>query len=223
MSEPSPRPPPLPSSAGPGPHPPRGHRVLLWVVLPLGIVVGLGALVMAAGWLYAYATVAVPIRPEDRAVLVDVQRLAAWAEMECPPTNGEVVVKKRYMDMAWELEYEFESQDEDGPFYVNCTVDLEPKLADAEMGYQAYWNGAQASLRLFGSNCRVVETNLFRWGDKSRCAVFVTDKGPVGHMVAGRKGRRVFFLMFVGAYTDEPDRLADLLQPVLRNVETYAP
>lgn len=224
MSAPPPVPAvPPPSPPGPSPAPrarrPRSRLVWLWLLAIPAVPLLLVGAMAALGLVYVWTAKKVPVTGRDREMVLDIRALAARMEDFSPAPVRESIRKERYFDGSWEVEYEYDDPADSAP-YLTCTVGWEPKVSDAAAGYLIMWHGATLGLR-YGSDATltVAERNdLFRWGDQSRLGILMLDGKPVGNVFVARKGKTMFSVLFSGVYFDEPDELAEMLEPVLGKI-----
>ena len=139
--------------------------------------------------------------------------------------SGEKIVKIRFFDNSYDVDYNFDIPENPNAPYLNCNITVEKNEADANTSYVSMWAGAILGIHMLGDAAvDVSERNdIFRWGEESTFAILSIDGDPVGNIFSARKGTRVFFIIFSGIYTDDRELARDLLLPALNQLHTYAP
>lgn len=200
-----------------------------WPVLLLTCGGVAGVLVLACGGLGALIyfvfvhDIEEPITAADQKLVVTADRVAAFVPgLLIDPGRGSLH-KARHLDGSKDLSYEYESPEGDEQtLYVHHEISVERTEQDARYGYGGLGIGTNIGLRLEGGQLRQVERNdLWRWGDDSRCVVLMNGDNKVGNLFLARKGRRYFSLMIVGVYLQTPQAIHELLDDVLRRLESY--
>ncbi|MEM9281745.1 MAG: hypothetical protein AAGA96_07965 [Verrucomicrobiota bacterium] len=228
MNPNTPSPPPLPT--GPPPVPKDGaaaeraasvrKRTVLSIVIAVAvIVVGFGALVIGIGALYFVTADELAMTPELESAVVTIHDMEKWFEIEVRPELEE-----------WETEYYFDRSanvmyfydDSDAGIYLNCNLTYEPKSSDARMMYQLEWGGLKLGNRLGpGEDIELEDASeLFAWGDQSKFAFQNLEGERYGFAFLGRKRGKIFFIDSWGLVLEDPDEIADFLQPHLEAFET---
>jgi hypothetical protein len=209
----------------PAPPPSRGRTACLIVVVTGMILLGTVGLVVCAGALFWFTATDQPITASDQEVIVAAEDLVAWVPgLEIDPGN-ESLRKRKHIDGSVEIEYEYEAVDGTSPFYLNSSVSYERNASDAVTCYSSMWTAAIVGLKIGGgSGFSVDERNeLFQWGDRSRFGLLMSDGDAVGNIFVMQKEERCFTFMLSGIYFDEEAAIAELLTPVLANVDRHAP
>ena len=225
-------PPPPPPAAWPQEPPPpvpapRKSKTLIWILIlvPASII---GVLMLFVGWglLFVATGKEEPVTAADRAVLVDIDLLTEWMVDEyIPEKRGESLIKTRYIDGSYDIEYEYDIPEDLNAPYLSCTVTVEPTTSDAQTSYVAMWGGSQLALSLLSDiEIDVVERNdLFRWGDRSRFAILSTEGEPFGNVFITRTGKYIFYIIISGIYFDNHEGISGLLSERLGQLPSYQP
>jgi hypothetical protein len=191
------------------------------VALPLAI---LGTLI-GLGYLFYATAKDLPVTATDREVLITATHAAEWLDGFQPAPERGRFAKKRFFDESCELSYEYEHPEADAHWslYVSCVVTVERSTSDARITYTASGTGTRLGLGLSDLELRD-EDALFRWGDRSRCALITLEDGTViGNYFICQDGTRVFELVLSGLYFDEGEALGEFLRPVLGRLHDYRP
>ncbi|MBT4692209.1 MAG: hypothetical protein HOB73_02575 [Planctomycetaceae bacterium] len=226
---PPPQPPP---PIGGNPYPtgiPLKSNSKLWIIVVavLGIfIIGAMLLVVGLGVLYALGSTEERVSRSDQVAIINIDRLLDWSgDLYIPDYSGEKIVKTRFFDGSYDVDYEFDVPEDPNAPYLNCNIAIEKNKADAKTTYVTMWAGALVGMKIFGdANIDVIERDdIFRWGDESTFAILSLDGEPFGNMFSTRKGNRVLFIIFSGIYTDDRELIGSLLLPILSQLHTYAP
>lgn len=203
---------------------PRRRRWPLIVGLAVGVPVGCVALVALLGWLFLASASEQPVTEKDRAVVMQAEEIAAYADgFEVQPSRAKIR-KVRYLDFTHEVEYEYESADGDPNYlYVLCTVSVEHTAKDARSTFAGLTVVDEVGASLAGDLTVRPRNDLFRWGDASTLAIVESEGLPIGNIFRARSGRRIFDLTFYGVYFDDGETLAELLTPPLERMRNYEP
>jgi hypothetical protein len=212
-------PPPLPHEATftDEPAPKKSRWRLPLIILGL-IFAGLLLLVLLVA-AYIWLSDDLPVRPEDRDVLVTL----AWVQeqgfdVDFDPAE-EVVEKIRNIDKSYELTYEYYGLD----VFILCEVGVDPSVSDAKSSFFGLKTGQSIAFSLDNTEVRL-RPKLLSWGDDSKCALLYDDEGDyVGNYFACRTGTRTFSVVVMGLDLTEREDLGALLLPILRRVKTYKP
>jgi hypothetical protein len=199
-------------------------RIWLIIVLAVGIpliaiaaVVGLGVLFVATG-------TDLPINEADRVAVLSVEDLATRLASFEPNAKLEKFTKQRLIDGSYELTYEYDGSKEKKPLYINCVINVERSQRDAAGTFVGMKIGGHAGLALGASGIKLQDRDdLLKWGDESRSAIVTVDGKPGGNFFLARKGKHIFYVLFSGAYIEDPEALADLLMPKLEKLTSYRP
>lgn len=169
------------------------------------------AAVGLAGAVAAACVTAKPVEPGDRALLVTAGRLAEFG-LELPDgyERHESLKREHVTGGAILIEYEFDGDDDDAPFYVYSLAELHRTPGDACRSFAA----GNIGLRLSGLDL-TERDDLFRYGEKSRFALVENDGEPVGNLFNMCRSRTALLVMFVGLYFDDADLWRELVTPHL--------
>jgi hypothetical protein len=160
-----------------------------------------------------------PVTEADRALLVTTDELATRVESFKAQPGVEKVTKKRGLDSATELEYEYKPSD--GTLYLTSAVLTEPTTSSASINYSSLKVGHGLGFSLSEEKTKMEERDdLFAWGDESHHALITHGGKPVGNLFAARKGRHIYSFMVIGVYFDSTETLSDLLLPKLERLTT---
>jgi|GEM_PF-796569 len=227
---PQPQPPQPQQWVNPNPNGiPRRSNGKVWIIVAavIGIsIIGAILLVVGMGVLYWATSTEEPLGPNDQAAIVDIDMFLDWSgDPYTPDYSGEKLIKTRFFDGSYDIDYDFDVPEDPNAPYLNCNITIEKNNADAKASYVSMWAGAILGMHMLGgADVEVNERNdVFRWGDESTFAILSLDGEPFGNMFSTRKGTRVLFIIFSGIYTDDGEAVSDLLLPALDQLHTYAP
>ena len=230
MSNDFPPPPPpaaWPQEPPPPPPAPRKKRTLIWIlILVPASIVGVVMLFVGGGLLFIATGKEQPVTARDHAILVDIDMLAEWMYEEyIPEKRGETLIKTRYIDGSYDIEYEYDIPEDMNAPYLSCIVTVERTISDAQTSYVAIWGGSQLGFSLLSDiEIDLVERNdLFRWGDRSRFAILKTEGEPFGNVFITRTGKYIFYIIISGVYFDNHDGISGLLSEPLSQLSSYQP
>jgi hypothetical protein len=197
-------------------------RLLLILGLAIGIPLGLILIVVGLGVLFVLTGREVPVTESDKAVLLRAGRLAELSENLRVAPAAEKFTKTKFLDSSVELNYEYEDAEN---LFVQCTISIEPSAKDARTTYAAQSLGMKVGLKVGGGASLSMDdrNDLLSWGDQSKCSLIKNGANPVGNFFIARKGKRVFYAVFVGLYIDDPQVFTELLQPLLKRLDAYEP
>ena len=121
----------------------------------------------------------------ERGLVVDIRAVAAQIDDYTPDASRETILRHRYLDGSFDIDYTYCRADEDG-LYMNCTLSLEPTAAQAETLARRLWGLKSQRRELFGGrDVQLVERNdIYSLGRS-----IAVGRGPVGGP-AGRKSIR---------------------------------
>jgi hypothetical protein len=209
------------------PPPRKRSRTWIWLVVilvPAGLLLCV-AFVIGIGAVYVLTAKEEPASQSERQLVVDAAAVAAARGDFTPRAELETCKKIRYLDRSFDIEYEYDSPEDDDNPYINSSLTVERNLRDARTSYLSLWGGARLGMRFgSGTEVTVVERNdLFRWGDESRFALLQVGGFSGGNLFVARKDTKVVYLLLAGASLDEPGEIAALLGPVLERVEQFKP
>jgi hypothetical protein len=145
----------------------------------------------------------------DEAYLFDVEYLAAWLEQPPDPAFAQTF-REAHSPESYTLTYHY--ADEDSGLYLSNRVSRWPSAVEASRRHMETFRDEAASLR--ASGLRLEERGeLFQWGDLCIAGMIFYGDTPVGNVFFAQKGRVSFMVMLQGGYFDEPDDVAELLEP----------
>jgi hypothetical protein len=216
----------VPSSQPAAPPPPKRMSAGKVILLVAGIgtlgLVGLIVLVVGLGFLFVWSSTTEEVTDADRELVVTAQELAdqGW-DVKVNPA-AETIEKTRYLDRTADIEYEYDSTDDEEPLYINCSVHAESSPKDARASYTAMQVSALTVLKLMGDNIEQVDrSDLFRWGDESKCGLIVSNGIYCGNYFFARQGTKIYCLMITGVCIEEEAELRQLLLPHLEKLENH--
>ena len=208
---------------------PRKSSSKVWIIVAAVIgscIIGGILLVVGLGALYWATSSEEPLGPNDQAAIVDIDMFLDWSgDSYVPDYRGEKIIKTRFFDGSYDIDYDFDVPEDQNAPYLNCNITIEKNNVDAKTSYVSMWAGALIGMQMLGDvDVEVIERNdIFRWGDESTFAILSIDGEPSGNMFSTRKGNRVLFIIFSGIYTDDGEAVSDLLLAALNQLHTYAP
>jgi hypothetical protein len=190
--------------------------------VPISLVASLIALV-GLGALFNLTGKEVALDEGERSLVLDIAHLAEWMPEYTPDPAAEKVIKRRYIDDSYEIEYVYDVPDRDDAPYLSYTLSFERNEADASTTYLSYWGGTRIAFYAFGEvEVEVNENNeLFRWGDESRFALLSSEGTGFGNVFLAKKGRTVVYMLVSGIYFDEAENASGFLSPYLERLETH--
>lgn len=201
-------------------------RVGLIILLAVGIpVVGVAALV-GVGVLLSSTGKELPTGPADQAAVLSVEELGERLQDFSVKPNVAKLTKRRLLDGSHELNYEYDtSNDEGGGLYLNCVITVEKDATDAKNSYLGMKLGGAAGFALTsGKGLKLQDREeLLKWGDDSHSALLTVDGKPAGNFFIARKGTHIFYLIVAGVFFDSPENLTSLLVPKLEQLAQYKP
>jgi hypothetical protein len=202
----------------------KSHTVLI-VVAVLGGLALLTCVVVAFAYAMFLHEIEEPITEAERNVLLTIEKLAEFAEIEVDPARA-TLKHIRHLDGSREVTYEYESPDGAGdPLYLSSSAALERNVSDARTVYMGSTLGFKLGMALEGDGGlrQVVKPGLFHWGEESRAVVLMKGDEPVGNLFVARKGTKVFLVILVGVFFDEREDVQAALGPILERFEAYNP
>ena len=208
---------------------PRQSNSKVWIIVAavIGIsIIGGMLLVVGLGALYWATSSEEPLGPNDQAAIVDIDMFLDWSgDTYAPDYSGEKLIKTRFFDGSYDVDYDYDVPEDPNAPYLNCNITVEKNNADAKISYAGMWAGAIVGMHMLGDgDVDVTERNdIFSWGDESTFAILSIDGEPFGNMFSAREGTHVFFIIFSGIYTDDGESASDLLLPALNHLQMYAP
>lgn len=205
----------------------RTSRAKLAVIIIGGSLAGcFGLGLLAAGAVSVMSGSDKPASAEERGLVITIEDLTGHMAGFEPPTGGkETFHRVDHFDGSTELVYEYDTVATGGTLYLSSGVTVETSPQNAGYSYTGMDIGVGIGLGIEpGSEVVQQERNdLLTWGDQSRTALLVTNGQPVGNVFIGRRGRRIFHVLFAGVYFDEPEAFQELVTPHLEAIERYSP
>lgn len=185
-----------------------------WIVIVGGcLLLAILLLAMVFGWFEKE----LPVTEQDRQAVLTAKILSEWVDDLSVDASKETLRKTRDFDGSHLLSYEYDADD----LYVLCEIYVETSTAEARASYAGSGVGLDIGASFSDADFR--EKELMTWGDQSRCGLIYVEGSPGGNYFTCRKGKRVLMLMFSGVYFEESTPLRSLLEPILRNFNTYEP
>lgn len=187
--------------------------------LILGLVIGVpvllfGAIIAATVLFVATSTDTVPTQTEMKTVMT-IDDLSPWVVDFTPNKSLEKKTRTTYFDDSYDITYEYEHGDE---LYLYSSFTGEGSADDAKYSYSGIILGGMVADNEIEEISR---NDLFSWGDKSEFAIMHFKGEPIGNCFAGRKGGKVFHVVFSGVYFDDAESIRELFIPVLNRVEAH--
>lgn len=163
------------------------------------------------------------MQPDEKALLFT--RADAISEYDFNLSDNDQPVenfsKSVYFDGSKELEYEYESKEEDPEFlYIYNSVSLERKESDANITYGAIGLGMK-----WGQEDGVTFRSLdheFSFGEKSSVKLVRNQGMNVGNVFTIKKGKLVYFLAVYGIYAEDRVALEGLVLDKLEALDAKA-
>lgn len=201
---------------------PSKKKIILLCVL---LVMAMGLLCIAVGVLFVVAKEELPVTQEDRGVLLSVAAVAPYLDQFEPQLQLEMTAKTRsYLDGELYLTQEYHHpSDPDSP-YCFSSVTVSRTSSDALIAFGTEWSATSFGMKVSDRKFSVQRRDdLFRYGASSRFAMILHDGDPVGNLFVCRHKRNVFTWTLSGAYFDDAELLAQILEPVLKRWSDYKP
>jgi predicted Zn finger-like uncharacterized protein len=197
------------------------YVVTLILAIVLFVCICLGGLV----YLVYVREIEEPVTDADRAVLLTADRLTPFFPVFRPGPGDAKAHKIRRLDGSHKLTYEYITPEMALPsLFMECTVTVETSEKAASGSFSGMNAGMKFRLARAGDEAPEIKDleGAFQWGDESRYLLLMRGNRPVGTYFSTRKGKRVFDLT-MGVYFAEPQRLGDLLRPILERLDHYEP
>lgn len=158
----------------------------------------------------------------DRDAFLEAKEVVEGLGIELPVDPAkESWTKTRSFDGAWEVEYEYESDE----LYVMHSVFVDTSESDAKAVYVGLKFGmSMADAGEDGFDLVEVD-DLMLWGDQQQCSKMVTSGIDFGVMCVAQKGKRSMLLSFtgLGVNVDGKGSVDALLGERLALIEAYEP
>lgn len=219
MSTPSTPPPLRPTQPPPTPEQRRRSRPKTWLIV-VAITVPLSLMVIFGGYISYYENKKHPVKPEDRAVIVDADAVVALMDGYIVRDELGSIAKRRALLGHKIVEYEYDDDSDTAPLYIQSTVTVERSVDDAVSEYV----GHKLAMMVIANGLDTTERNdLLSWGDESRCLLYQIDGQTLGIFFIARNGPRTAFFTITGLGIGSPKSLRDLLEQRLDRLATYNP
>ena len=165
-----------------------------------------------------------PVEESDKAVMLRAADLVPFGYGMTDTQRFETFDKTRYFDGSWDITYEYETPESETEhsMYLNVTVNLERRDADALVSYGALKTAMKYSLKANGVEA-TEKPNFYTYGDASEFYVLESDGNPIGNLFAVRHGSRVYLLMFSGMHFDDAEVWKKVMHEKLERFSTYDP
>ncbi len=205
--------------------PPKKRWSAFWVTLivlagSLVLLVGLFVLAVA---LYIFTAQQEEMTATERSMLLDIEELAPTMIDFDPAPAHETVLKQRYYNGTFEIDYVYDDlSDETSPF-LNYNITFEVRVSDAIASYHSMWTALTFTMSAVSEGEMSIQDrdHLFSWGDQSRFVIVTIDGLPVGNLFIARKGERIVSLILTGVYFDDSIAISELLLPQLNELDQY--
>lgn len=160
---------------------------------------------------YYFVPHAIPLTPQDEALLVYPKDLVDYFKGMSFDENALSVSKKRYNDGGELLMLEYSSAREDTP-YIAITISKEKNQDETSLGFTTLWNGYEIGLTLGNRDFLVREDeNFILLGDETRFGFVLYGDETVGNVCVIRSGAHIYSLIFLGIYFDDADLFSHLM------------
>lgn len=156
------------------------------------------------------------IDEQDHALVLKVGQLREYG-LSLPRgyQAHETMNKERWFDGSVTIEYEFDVPDDPDMPFVYSVAEVHKTRSDAAVSYST---GNFAAPLGLGDAEMVDHSELFRYGDASKFALFTYNGEPYGNYFAMQDGKTVFMVMTSGFYFDDAELWAELIEPTLSAV-----
>jgi hypothetical protein len=165
-----------------------------------------------------------PVEEVDKDLMLRAADLVPFGYGLTDTQRFETFDKSRYFDGSREITYEYETpvSETDHALYLNVTVNLERRGADAVVSYGALKTAMKLGLKANGIEAEE-RTNFYTYGDASEFYVLENDGEPIGNLFAVRQGNRVYMLVLSGMYFDEAEVWKKVIEKKLQKFSAYDP
>jgi hypothetical protein len=160
------------------------------------------------------------LTPEEKRLLLTAGDLAAVG-FPLERLGREKFEKTRNsLDRSVELSYVMDAGDKG--LYVTSSLTVEASDRKAALGDKAFEIGLSIGLKHGGLEAEEVALNR-TFGRKSRFSLLKKEGRPVGNLFTALADRKVYQVMFVGLYFDDPALFERLVGPKIEALAGYAP
>ena len=158
---------------------------------------------------------------EEKALLITVGEFAPYVKGSHDQSRGRFKKESNPFTDSKELNYTFEFKEEENepPLYVNCTINLEPKVSSAS-DRAAREVGIAIGFAI-GKLKKVPLEGFPKFGDYSSIYLLTLDDKPVGNLFTAEYGRKSVTLVVSGLYVREPAVWQEMFGKKLRLLEAY--
>jgi hypothetical protein len=164
----------------------------------LAIGLGIVLLIAGLGFFWLATSENLPVTNQDKNVIVRATDLIQYFDDFSPLEAHETFEKLKYLDGSVDLDYEYDSPNEDDP-YITATVTHDNSKSDASATYMIEWSAMRLGLNIGDGDNDLVENNSFySAGDESRFANMTYAGEPAGHLLVVRQGNSVYAFAIMG-------------------------
>lgn len=203
--------------------------------LPTGIIILLAlaaipvALILFAGLIFGFYYLMMETAEEFDLKESEVAMLLTAAEVHDQflvstplDTEYEDMGKTVYFDKSFDINYEYSDPEDEG-IYISITVNYEPKMSDAMIGYNMGATGSKAVIGLMGGDEITFDdkSTEFKWGDRSTLYFILNEGEPVGHIFTTMKGKYNYDLLATGFAYETVEEFEEVMGPKLKAFEDF--
>jgi hypothetical protein len=165
-----------------------------------------------------------PVDEADKGLMLRAGDLVPFGYGLTDTQRFETFDKSRLFDGSWDITYEYQTpaSETEHSMFLNITINLERRDADAMVSYGALKTALKYGLESNGVKAKE-RPQFYTYGDASEFYVLEKDGGPIGNLFAVRHGSRVYLLMLSGMYFDDPDVWKEVIHEKLVKFSTYSP
>ncbi|HSE34014.1 MAG TPA: hypothetical protein VLA93_20745 [Pyrinomonadaceae bacterium] len=160
----------------------------------------------------------------DKALLVQATDLVPYGYGFQNIAKHETFKKSRDIDGTVEIEYEFETPDNEveHSLYLDVVVTISRAKSDARVSSGAEKIGILAGLKFQGI-VQEEKPGFYKYGDSSDFFVLKKDGTPIGNYFSVREGTKTYSILLAGMYIEDPDVWKELVEAKLKAMSTYKP
>jgi hypothetical protein len=164
------------------------------------------------------------VGPADKALLLQASELVPYGYGFQRIAQHETFKKSRDIDGTIEVEYEFETPDNENEhaLYLDVVVTVSRKRSDARVSQGAENIGLLAGLKIEGI-VREEKPGFYTYGESSAFFVLKKDGTPIGNYFSVREGKKTYSILLAGMYIEDPAIWKELVEPKLKAFSTYNP
>lgn len=155
---------------------------------------------------------------EEKSAVVTIRDLEPHGVMPAELEKREVWKTKRHFDGTLEIEYEYDPELAAGAgdaVTMQSSVSIEHTEKDASQAFSITIMAYQTGLRISGVKSRE-QQHAMADVDQTHFALLLKDDQPVGNMLVIRKGKRIYGVLIVGIYFDDPAQLEEIVREKIK-------